>query len=76
MCLGISGVWTHLGKGNQADMGKKMQAGLFVLHAIRILCLSLGFQAALFFSGRKIAEKVSQKKGRATGLLKEWAPNS
>jgi hypothetical protein len=74
MCLGISGVWTHLGKGNQADMGKKIQARLFVLHAMRILCLCLGFPGSLVLSGRKIAKKVTQKKGRATGLLEEMGP--
>ncbi len=54
---------------------KRCRQDFFVLHAIRILCLSTGFQAALFFSGRKIAKRWHKKKGQL-GLLKKWAPNS
>jgi hypothetical protein len=74
MCLGISGVWTHLGKGSQADMAKKMQAGLFVLHAIRILWLYMGFQAALFFFWAKNRQKVTQKKRASYRTVEKMGP--
>jgi len=75
MCLGISGVWTHLGQGAiRQTWGKKVQAGLFVLHAIRILCLSMGFQAALFFFWAKNRQKVTHKKRASDRTVEKMGP--
>ncbi len=76
MCLGISGVWTHLGKGNQADMREKDAGRTFCTACNKDPLLIYGLPGSLVFFWAKNRQKVTPKKGPATGLLKKWAPNS
>jgi hypothetical protein len=73
MCLGISGVWTHLGKGSQADMAKKMQAGLFCTACNKDPLLIYGLPGSLVFFWAKNRQKVTQKKGPA-GTVEKMGP--